>query len=111
MKILQFTTIFTAFLWVATGLVTVGSIYLSNIGFVINLIVGLSFILIGFYLHLKEKNIFGLLKIVPEDQSRNLYKKVIVGEIIFIAAALFFGLMAFSAVLSRVFGEGFAVFG
>lgn len=111
LKILQFATYLTILLWITTGLIIVGSIYLSRIGFVINLVIGILFILIGMYFYLKEKAFSKLLTQICEGKQDKLHKKVILGEIIFIMMALFIGATALSAVSSRVFGQGFAVFG
>jgi len=111
LKTLKLTTYLTVFVWITTGIITVGSIYLSFIGFFINLTVGILFILIGIYLGIKEKSLYELItKICNEEQSQ-LCQKVILGEIILIMISLLIGLGILIAVSSRVFVEGFAVFG
>lgn len=110
LKILQFSTYFTVCLWTTAGLITIGSIYLSRTGFVVNLIAGTIFILSGLYFHFKEKNLSQLLKKTCKGEQNKLHKKVILGEIIFIMVVLLLGITILSAVTSRVFREGFAVF-
>ncbi len=111
LKLLQFATYLTIFLWITSGLIIIGSIYLSRIGFVINLLVGTLFILLGLYFYFKEKFLSEFLKKTCESELGKLYKKVILGEVIFIMVTLLVGVIILSAVSSRVFGEGFAVFG
>ena len=111
LRLLQFATYFTTFLWITSGLLTIGSIYLSRIGFVINLIVGTLFILLGIYFYCKEKALSELLEKTCQGKLGKLHKKVILGEVVFIMIALLVGIIILSAVSSRVFGEGFAVFG
>lgn len=111
LKILRIITYLATLIWVVTGLVTIGSIYLSRIGFVINLLVGKSFILLGTYFYFKEKALSELLEITYQDQFSKLHNKVFLGEFFFMMFALLVGIIILSAVSSRVFKEGFAVFG
>ena len=110
-KIILLATYIASSTWIICGLITLGSIYLSRIGFTINFIVGLLFILLGVYIYSKEKALLELLVKAHEGKQSRLIKKVIIGEIIFITLALLVGIVIVSAVSSRVFGEGFAVFG
>ena len=111
LKILHFATYLTILLWITTGLITIGSIYLSRIGFVTNIIVGILFILLGVYFYFKEKALSELLGKTYKKEQDKLHNKVILGEIIFIMVALLVGGTILSAVISRVFWEGYAVFG
>jgi hypothetical protein len=109
-KILQFAAYLSNLFWIMAGLSTIGSIYLSTNSFATNLIVGLIFILMGLYIYYKVKYLSEFLTKVEIGEHNRLFKKVIFGEIIFIILFLFVGIIIFSAVLSRVFGEGFPVF-
>lgn len=99
------------FLWITIGLITLGSIYLSRIGYIINLIVGILFLIIAIYFYFKEKYFLEFLTKTNQVEQDLLFKKVILGEIILVMTALLVGTIALSAVSMRVFVEGFAVFG
>ena len=109
-KSLQILSLITAFVWTAVGIITVGSIYLSMGGFVINVVVGSLFIFIGQFIFWKERY---FVKFLREAVSNNKKLKVtvIISELFFIGGILLVGLVAFFGVFSRVFLEGFAVFG
>ena len=65
----------------------------------------------GVYFYFKEKALSELLAKTCKEQQDKLHRKVILREIIFIIVALLIGITILSAVSSRVFEEGFAVFG
>ena len=54
-----------AILWAGLGVLTIGSIALSSIGWVINLIIGSLFILIGFFLYLRAKHLHRFYEYYP----------------------------------------------
>ncbi len=111
MKILKNITLFTGLLWIINGFITIGSIYLSYIGIVVNCIVGMLFILIGIYFYKRGKILLELLTKTSDSLPHKLRKKVITSEIILTAGILFIGFIILCAISSRVFREGFAVFG
>ena len=107
--LLQISTYLTTFAWILTGLIIIGSIYLSRTGIITNLVVGILFLAFGIYFFLKEKFILKFLK-RRDLNTDGLLKKVILGELIFIIIALLIGIIALSAVSLRVFIKGFSVF-
>jgi len=111
LKILKLLDLINISLWLIIGLITIGSIFLSSIGFVINLVVGSIFISIAIFFNYKRKYLFELLKKIYNDGVYVLTDKVINGEIVGLVTALILGILIFSAVSSRVFIEGFPVFG
>ncbi|QEN04580.1 hypothetical protein EW093_07640 [Thiospirochaeta perfilievii] len=111
LKILKFLDLINISLWLIIGLITIGSIFLSSIGYVINLVVGSIFISIAIFFNYKRKYLFELLKKTCIDGEDILTDKVINGEIVGIISALILGIIIFTAVYSRVFIEGFPVFG
>ena len=111
LKIIALATYPCTALWIVSGIITIGSIYLSSIGLAINIIVGIIFILIGVYFYLKEKSLLQLLANECVGPDSKLRTKVIAGEIIFIIMMFLVGVIILSAVLQRVFGDGVSVFG
>ncbi len=111
LTILRYASYGASMVWIATGLIIIGSIYLSSSGFFINLIIGVLFILLGIFFYSKEKTLLQILSQNHEDIQNTLYKKSINGEIILAMLTLFLGLMLLSAASSRVFVEGYPVFG
>lgn len=80
-KILLYISWLASFLWVISGIIVIGSIYLSPSDFAINLIGGGILILAGSYFFLKEKLLLQLLK---SSEEGKLCKRIIRYEIIFL---------------------------
>ena len=105
-------------IWVLLGVLTFLSIYYGMTGFVINIVMGCVFILIGLYLFLKAKNILALFYSFNRftiNKNTNIintqFKKMIFFENIFILLSLLIGLIFLTAIFSRVFSEKLPVFG
>ncbi len=105
-------------IWVLLGGLTFLSIYYGMTGFVINIVMGCVFILIGLYLFLKAKNILALFYSFNRftiNKNTNIintqFKKMIFFENIFILLSLLIGLIFLTAIFSRVFSEKLPVFG
>lgn len=102
----------SAALWVGLGGLTVGSIALSSIGWVINLVMGLLFMLIGVYLYFRAKNLHRFYETITPTARNNPYiQRFLNLELIFVLSTCFVGVIFLSAGISRVFGEGYAIFG
>ena len=116
MQLYKFAAYFGALVWLAIGLLTIGSIIHGTIGLAANISVGLIFAGIGYYLYLKAKNTTGLLINLDklDSKSHALTKQrnqFLLLEKIFAALSLLFGLILITGVLSRVFGEHMPIFG
>ena len=102
----------SAILWTGLGVLTIGSIALSSIGWAINLIIGLLFMLIAYFLYLRVKNLHCFYETIPSDAQNNPHlQRFLRLEMIFVLGTCFFGIILLSAGISRVFGEGYAIFG
>ena len=98
--------------WAGLGVLTIGSIVISANGWVINLVIGSFFILIGIFLYLRAKNLHRFYEVIPSDvQNTPPLKHFLRLEMILILGTGFLGGMLLLAGISRVFGEGFAIFG
>ena len=102
----------SVFLWAGLGTITIGSIAVSSLGWVINLVMGLIFICIGWFLYLRASN-FQLFYYASDAETRNnLYlKRFLRSDLILVLIAGLVGTLLILASISRVFGEGYAVFG
>ncbi len=108
----KYTTFIGALLWIALGIITVGSIALSSIGWVINLIFGLLFILIGVFIWSRMYYLNRFLIRSSQNVQLNIdLQRYLRLEIVLAVGILFVGLILLMGASSRVFGEGFAVFG
>ena len=109
MKYLKFLSYLITTCWSLAGLIIMGSIFLGQSLWFINLFIGLFFIFIGFYFFKKESCFLELYKhSTIEDEMVNKNIKL---ELMLLLFFSFFGVIVLSAVYSRVFDEGFAVFG
>ena len=97
-----------------TGVLIIGSIINGVIGLFINLIVGIMFISVGFYLHARSENIIRLIGgLRPEraDRADSVLKRFLFFEYLFIGAGNLIGMVFLYGVLHRVFAEKMPVFG
>lgn len=116
MKLYKIVSYLGAFSYILLGLLTIGSIINGTFGFYINLIIGVFFTTIGYYLYLKAKNI---IKLIANIENLNTGKQVTLNSItrflffekIFIIMSLLLGIILLSAAISRVFGENLPIFG
>ncbi len=108
-KLLQFLRVFAVLLWAMVGVI--GNIYLPTSAFAINIVMGSVFILVGQFVFWKEKYFIKLLKELVGQGNKKLKTQIVIGEAFFLVAVFLVGLGMFFGVFSRVFLEGFAVFG
>ena len=115
MKLIQWyknLALVSAFFWVGLGVLTVGSIIVSSLGWIINLIMGILFIFIGWYLYARSDSFYRLFSSSASDMQNNPYiQRFLRFDLIFVLGTCFVGGLLLMASMSRVFGEGFAVFG
>lgn len=108
MKKIKYMSYITTFVWMMISFITLSSIYLSSIGWVINLTMSIIFALVSIYVFYKERNFILLISSI----NNNTYKtKAIIYELLSLTIILLVGLVALSGVYHRVFNEQFSVFG
>ena len=122
MRIYKISAYTSVFIWLVTGILIIGSIALGYNGMYayimyINIIMGIIFWLISFYLYYKTKNTLSIVneinyfKLHSNANSFESLNKFIITEMIFNILSLFISIMLLSAVISRIWGEGQPVFG
>ena len=116
MKFYKIVSYLGVFSFILLGLLTIGSIIYSTTGWVINLIMGLFFTTIGYYLYAKAKSVIKLIfNINKMNNERHVTLKSIdrfmFFEKIFIICCLLFGALLLSLAFSRIFGENLPIFG
>lgn len=97
-----------------TGVLIIGSILNGALGLFINLIIGIMFISVGFYLYARAENIIRLIggiKPARADRGDRVLKRFLFFEYIFIGAGNVIGMMFLYGVLHRIFAEKMPVFG
>lgn len=107
--ILRYLSFLVAFFWIIAGAAIIGSIYLSTIGFAVNIIGGSLFVAIGVFFHRKARGLLQILDSVAP--SEKLKRRVALAEIAVLAVMGCVGAIACHAIWYRVFVEGMAVFG
>jgi len=90
------------------GLITLGSILHNTIGFYLNVIMGVIFGAVGYYLYAKTQSV---LKLLPNVQQSKVYNRFLLLELVFSITTLFVGILLLSGAISRVFGEQLPIFG
>jgi len=116
MKFYKIVSYLGAFSYILLGILTIGSIINGTKGLYINLIIGVFFTIIGYYLYAKAKSI---IKLITNIKKLNNEKQITLNSItlfllfekIFIVISLLFGIILLSAAISRVFGENLPIFG
>jgi hypothetical protein len=94
------------------GAITIGSITLSSLGWVINLVMGLLFIFIGWFLYFRANNfhLFYSANIAETQNNQQLERFLRIDLILVLGTCLAGGLLL-AVSIGRVFGEGYALFG
>jgi len=102
----------SAILWIGIGAITIYSVALSSFGWGINLIMGFLFILLGWFLYIRA-NCFHrfFLTSTADIQNNPHFKRFLRLDLMFVLSTCLVGGLLLSASISRVFGEGYAVFG
>jgi len=108
----KYSSIFSACLWSVLGFFTIGSIAVSSIGWVINLGMGLLFIMTGGYLYFRGKSLHRFyLSAVDNLQQDPNFQRFLRFEMIFVIISSILSGVFLIAAFIRIFSEGFAVFG
>ena len=111
-KLHKFASILSTGLWTGLGVLTIGSIAVSSIGWVINLGMGLLFILIGSYLYIRGKSLTRFYAGAADQlQADPNFQRVIHLDLVFIIISCLLSSAFLIGAFIRVFFEGFAVFG
>ena len=116
MKAIKLVSKIAALSYIVLGLLTIGSIINGTTGLFINLTIGVLFIIIGFYLYARAKNIVILItetEDLNKEKNRiiNALARFLIFERIFIVISLSFGIFLLSGAISRVFRENMPIFG
>ena len=108
----KYSALIGAILWIGLGALTLGSIVLSSIGWVINLVIGLIFILIGYFLYLRASKLVRFYVTATDDVQNNPHmQRFLRLDLMLVLSTCFLGGLLLTAGISRVFGEGYAIFG
>lgn len=106
LKIIAYTS---TIIWTLIGLLIIASIVNSTIDFIINIVMGLIFIAIAYFLYAKTQNSLDLLRMNTNDNKIQI--KFLKLESIFFVLSFLLGLILLSGTISRVFYVKMAVFG
>jgi len=111
-KIHKFCSILCTSLWLILGMLTIGSIAASSLVWIVNLGMGLLFIIIGvfIYLHGMRLHLFYASAVHKLQKDPN-FQKFLRLDLIFVIISCLGGGVLLIGALIRVFMEGFAVFG
>jgi hypothetical protein len=113
-NILRYQYSIVAGVWGLLALLVVGSIYNSPMDFLINSIVATLFALFAILIYRRGMVLCALLSDGMDTSNsahRAVYRRVIKYELISMAVVGVLGALFLFAAFSRVFGEGYAVFG
>lgn len=117
-KLIHFLSNLGALFWVLLGLLTIGGIALSTIGWVINTVVGILFITIGLFFYAHGRAFVRFYQSHTEHgsterefSSNPFLKRFMTLEILLLAGNCLVSALLLTAGASRVFGEGFPIFG
>lgn len=111
-RLYQFLALANALLWGALGILTIGSVWLSRIGWPINLLMGSVFAAIGGFLYLRAYHWQRFYLTAPVDvQNSPHIRRFLRLDLIFLVGMGLVGGILLTAGISRVFGEGYAIFG
>jgi hypothetical protein len=101
-----------AIFWTALGMLAIGSIRLGTIAWVINLGMGFLFVATGYFLYRRAKNFSRFYEtITPDAQNNPHLQRFLRLDLLFVLGAAFLSGLLLLAAISRVFGEGYAIFG
>lgn len=111
LRLYRLFTVVSILVWGTIGTLILGSI-LNDLGMAfINVVMGLIFYVITYYLYLKKKNGSSLFLLIDDPAKKEVLSRFLNLELIFYALASLVGLAILSGTISRVFFEKFAVFG
>ena len=108
----KFSFILSAILWFLLGILTIGSIAISSLGWIINLSMGSFFMIVAGFIYLHGKNLHqfysNAIETIQNDPHFNRFLRL---DLIFVFSTAIISGGFLIAAIFRVFGEGFAVFG
>jgi hypothetical protein len=111
-KFHKFSYILSACLWSGLGMLTIGGIAVSSIGWFINLGMGLLFLFIGCFMYFHGNSLHrfyaGGADQLQEDPKLQRFLR---WDLIFVIISCILSGSLFTAAFYRIFFEGFAVFG
>ena len=93
--------------WLLLVLLTFGGIFLSTIGWVINVVMGIIFSFIAGFFRVRGQSLEALL----EDGEQKPISRFLQTEIVLLLGVNLVAIILLSAALSRIFGEGLPLFG
>lgn len=106
------TALVSAIFWAGTGSITIGSIVVSSLDWGINLVMGLILIFVGWFLYLRANNFYRCYIASPTDMQKNpSCLRFLRLDLLLVIISCLVGAVLLAASISRVFGEGYAVFG
>ncbi|MFQ6539739.1 MULTISPECIES: hypothetical protein [Aphanothece] len=98
--------------WVGTGVVAIGSIALSPRNWTPNLAMGVLFICLGWLLYLRAVSFSRFFSAMPVNiQIISFGQRFLRLDLLLVSLSCLVGALLLLASVSRVFGEGYAVFG
>jgi len=111
-KLHKFIAYVGAWLWITLGGLTISSILLGTVGWAINVVIGTLFILIGCFFYWRTHS-FHRFYMANADNLRKdkLFHQHLLPETLLTLCILLFVGILLLAGMSRVFGEGYPIFG
>lgn len=97
--------------WSLTGITILGGIIIEPMMFILNLIIGVGFVIVGWFLYLKLNNIKQVIVLLTTTENKQICERLIRFETILFALCALLGILLLSGAISRVFIEQKAVFG
>lgn len=110
-RIHRFLSFLSGLLWIGLGLIVIGSIAVSSLGWGINLIVGSVMLLIGVFLGLRGRALTAMIESYEPEENTVRVSRFLRYDLILIGGISLIGLLLLAMSIYRVFGEGYAVFG
>jgi len=111
-KLHKYSSILSASLWLILGILTAGSIVISKLGWIINVGMGLLFIIIGCFMYFHGNSLHQFYgSAVEKIQYDPNFRRFLRLDLIFVLISCIFSGISLIAVITRIFFEGYAVFG
>lgn len=108
----KITSLMSFVLWGALGAITIGSIARSPVAWGINLIMGLLFVMTGWFLYQRANNFYRYVSTNPAERLSDQHlKHFLLFDFVLVCITVLVGALLFVMSIFRVFMEGYAVFG
>jgi hypothetical protein len=108
----RYSALVAAACWAGSGLVVMSSSLLSPADWAVNLVMGLLFLLTGWLLHVRASRFYGLYLTFPVDQQKSpSCLRFLRFDLLMVVITCLAGALVLVASISRVYREGYAVFG